>query len=367
MQNLVRILLGVVFILVSLGLVMLASASSVQSAVNYGGAHYFVIRQIVWVLLALIAGIVVARLDSRLLYRLALPLWIFAMILLVLVRIPGIGHNINGSYRWLKFGPLTMQPSEFAKVSLILMLAWLISRNRRRLNEFRRGIMLPLICLALTAGMVLVEPDFGMAILFSFMGLLMMFAGGVHVGYLIVVALLGMSGGSVLIMQNPERMRRIMAFLSPTEHVRGEAWQLANSLCAFQNGGPFGVGLGQSIQKHFYLPEAHTDFIFAILAEELGLVGSLSTLLLFVVFLLCGVMIAIKIKYPFGRLVVAGVTFMISTQAAINLCVVTGCLPTKGIPLPFISYGGSSMVVGGALVGLIVSLVRHRGKNPAGQ
>ena len=287
-----RLLIGAVLILATFGFVMLASASSVSAAHRFGDPYYFVKRQAIWLILAFAAALITARVPVNYLRRWALPAWGVSLFLLLAVWFPVIGHEVNGSHRWIKVGAVTFQPSEAAKLGSILLIAWWMSPRWRKGSEIRKGFLMPLACLGLTGVLILFEPDFGTTMLVLFSGLLLMYAAGAHVGYIIIVGLLGMSALSILIMHNPERMGRILAFLNPGEYVRSDAWQLVNSLCAFTEGGLCGVGLGESIQKRFYLPEAHTDFIFAIMAEELGLIASGAVLLLFVVFFLCGIRVA---------------------------------------------------------------------------
>jgi len=361
MQRTMRFILEIVLILTVTGLVMLASASGTRAAdsvLTQGDSFYYVKRQLIWLLLAGAAGGCAAFMPMQWLRRLAVPGWLFTLVLLVLVRIPGIGQNINGSYRWLSFAGLTFQPSELAKLSVILLLAWWYSARLRRTAEFKRGFLIPAAALGMTVVLILVAPDFGTTMLIALVGLMIMLCAGAHLGYILVSALAGICAMSVLIMNNEVRRRRITAFLDVNRYLDSDSWQLGNSLHAFKNGGLTGVGLGESMQKHYYLPEAHTDFIYAILGEELGMIGSGLVLALFGALLICGVVLALRIKKPFERLLVFGITFMFSVQALINLGVVTGCLPTKGLPLPFISYGGSSMLISGIMIGLLVAAVR---------
>lgn len=366
MQRTITLLIAAVLILVTVGLVMLASASMVKGAADESFRNdpaYFVKRQGVWMALALVAAGVCARFDLRWMKKAALPLAAACAVLLVLVRIPGIGTEIKGSWRWLRFGPLTVQPSEFAKVGIILASAWWISRRRRYMDSFRRGILIPILGLGLFAGLLLAEPDFGTTVLVGLTVLALLYAGGARPLYLAGFSAAGASVFGLLLALNPNRMRRIIAFLDPEKYVQDSAWQLINALDAFASGGLQGAGLGNSIQKYHYLPEAHTDFILPIIGEELGLFASLSVLLLFAVIFICGLRIARQASDDFGRFAALGITLMISLQAMINLAVVTGSMPTKGIALPFISYGGSSLLVSSAMIGILINIA-HSARNP---
>jgi cell division protein FtsW len=356
MRRTISLFIAIVLILVTLGILILASASSEK----VDNSFYFVMRQLIWLALAFCAGAVSARFDYRFYRHLAIPLAAVSVLLLILVRIPGIGSMINGSWRWIRLGPLTIQPSEISKLAVIMLFAWWLARNQRRIDELKRGILIPFGMLGCFAALLVIEPDFGTTMLVSSVAVCMMFLGGVSVAPLLVTGLLGLLGVVFLIFQNPERMSRIMAFLDPQKYEQDKAWQLINSLRAFangsQNGWWRGQGFGQSEQKYHYLPEAHTDFIFPIIGEELGLVASLTVVLMYMLLFVMGLKIAIKARDDFGRLLAFGITLMISIQSLINFAVVTGCVPTKGLALPFISYGGSSLVVSGLMIGILVNI-----------
>ena len=357
MRKTLSFFIGIVLVLVTLGILILASASSAK----YSDASYFVRRQLVWLAFAFLAAIVTARVDYRLYQKIVVPFAAFSVVVLVLVRIPGIGHQINGSWRWLRLGPLTIQPSEISKVAMIMLFSWWLALNQRRIDEIKRGIVVPFLLLACFVVPIVVEPDFGTTMLISSVAVLMMFLGGVAVAPLVAIGLGGLLGVALLIFQNPERMSRIFAFLDPQKYEKDKAWQLINSLRAFANGGLNGCwwrgrGFGNSMQKYHYLPEAHTDFIFPIIGEELGLLVALGVLLMYLLLFVFGLRIAMSARDDFGRFLALGITLMITLQALINFAVVTGCVPTKGLALPFISYGGSSLVVSGLMVGILVNV-----------
>lgn len=355
MRKTLSFFIGIVLILVTLGVLILASASSAK----YDDAEYFVKRQLIWLVLSFCAAAVAARFDYRLYRKLAIPLAAFSVLLLILVRIPGIGHEINGSWRWLRIGPLTVQPSEIAKLAVIMLFAWWLARNQRRIDELKRGILIPFCMLACFALPLVVEPDFGTTMLVSSVAVFMMFLGGVSVAPLLATGLTGLLGVVFLIFQNPERMGRILAFLNPQKYEQDKAWQLVNALRAFAGGDWFGVGFGNSMQKYNYLPEAHTDFIFPIIGEELGLVAALAVVAMYLALFILGAKIALNARDDFGRFLAFGITLMITMQALINFAVVTGCVPTKGLALPFISYGGSSLVISAVMVGILVNIAHH--------
>ena len=363
MRRTIFTLIAAVLILVTIGLVMLFSASMVSGSSQHNNSAYFITRQLAFLGLSLLLGIGCTRIDLRWLRKAALPVAGLCVLSLILVRIPGIGVCTKGSYRWFHLGPLNIQPSEFAKLGVILAAAWWISRRRRYIHTFKRGLLPPIAGLGLFAVLLMVEPDFGTTVLIGLVVISLLYIGGARPLYL-----LGLAGGGAVamaakLMHNANRMNRITAFLHPEENAQGAAWQLINGLNAFASGGPYGVGLGNSIQKYHYLPEAHTDFILPIIGEELGLVATLAVLILFVVIFICGLRIAARAPDDFGRFTGLGITLTITLQAIINLAVVTGSMPTKGIALPFISYGGSSLLVSAVMVGLLIN-VAHTARDP---
>ena len=352
MHRTVTPLITVVLLLVALGMLVLMSASSERSS----DASYFVERQLIWLGISVVAAVVTARLDYRLYERAVLPLALVSIGLLVLVRIPGIGKMVNGSWRWLQVGPMTIQPSEFAKPVFIIVMSWWLARSMRRLEEIRYGLVIPFLLLASFAVPILVEPDYGTTLLVAAVGLCLMMMAGTPMLPLMGVAGVGLLGVAMLIFQNPERMGRIMAFLDPQAHEQGKAWQLANSLRAFASGELFGVGFGNSFQKYHYLPEAHTDFIFPIIGEELGLIASLLVVVMYGVLFATGMQVARRAQDLFGRFLAHGIALMIALQALINFAVVTGSAPTKGLALPFISYGGSSILASSIMFGILLNI-----------
>lgn len=363
MQRTLSVLIAAVLILITIGLIMLYSASIVRGDSDFNDTAYFVKRQGIWMVLSLAAAAVCTWIKLRWFRAAALPVAIVCLLLLVLVRIPGIGIEVNGSWRWLQLGPMRVQPSEFSKIGIILAASWWISSRLRYMYRFLRGLLPPLAGLGVFAVLLLAEPDFGTTVLVGLVIMTMLYIGGARPLHLWGCAGAGAAGVAVLLFHNENRMRRIFAFLDPEKYAQGEAWQLINGLNAFASGGAYGTGLGNSIQKYHYLPEAHTDFILPIIGEEFGLAATLMVLLLFVVIFICGLRIAARASDDFGRFTALGVTLMITLQALINLAVVTGSMPTKGLALPFISYGGSSLLVSSAMVGMLIN-VAHTARDP---
>ena len=353
------VLILIVLLLLGLGIVMLASTSGIKADELYGDPNYFVKRQVVWLLLAMVAGWLACKID----YHYWRPLAIFALVasvvLLVLVIVPGIGSKIGGSRRWFHVGIFSVQPSELAKFALVLALAWWLAREKWHVSEFWRGTLAPLFIIGLVAGLIFKEPDFGTALLCAVVGLAILYAGGARLVYLAIFAIVGFSGFAVAVMHDPVRRSRIVAFLNPEQYAQTYSFQLLSAINAFIAGGPLGVGLGGSIQKHYYLPEAHTDFIFAIIGEELGIVATLAVVLMFAGIFFCGLRISLRAPDTFGRILAFGLTMMITLQAVINIGVVIGLLPTKGLPLPFISAGGSSLIVSLLEIGVLYNIALH--------
>lgn len=335
---------------------MLYSTSGRLGVELHGDAFWYLKRQLIWVALAVSTLLVTSRIDYQVYRTFAIPLAVFSMVLLIMAITPGVGVMRNGSWRWLSFGPVNFQPSELAKLSCVILIAWWMAKVQRDAGSFRRGLVVPLLFVGLYSVLIILEPDFGATMLIGAVGLAVMFVGGTRIGYLLVAGVGGFCGMALLIAQDPERRARLLAFTDPEKYSSGDAFQLMQALYAFVTGGGMGVGLGESMQKRHYLPEAHTDFIFAILGEELGLRVTLPVLIMFLIFFICGVLVANNCEDRFGKLLGFGIAFLITVQAAINIGVVTGSLPTKGITLPFISFGGSSLLMTLAMVGILINI-----------
>ncbi|MGH7975390.1 MAG: putative lipid II flippase FtsW, partial [Limisphaerales bacterium] len=298
-------------------------------------------------------------LDYQLLKKLAWPIFILALILLAAVLVPHIGRKINGARRWFDFHNVRFQPSEFAKLALIILLAWYGDRYQRQMQNWKRGIVIPAALIALLLGLVFVEPDRGTTILLAAVSGAMLLVAGVRWKYIVPPALFGMIVLAVSILHDPMRMRRIFSWWDLEQHKDGVGYQAYQAMIALGSGGWTGLGLGNSLQKLGFVPEHQTDFIFAIIGEELGLVATMLIVLAFVVVAVCGIFIALNSRDTFGFLLAAGVTLLIGLQAAINIGVVTSALPNKGLPLPFISYGGSNLLAMLTCIGILFSVARH--------
>lgn len=353
-------LIGIVLALLSIGIVMLASTSNVRGVASFDDPYHFLKRQLVWLLISAAVGLGVVRFDYHWWQRLAVPLVLGSAVLLGLVFAPGIGARIGGSYRWLRVGPLSFQPSELAKFAVIIALsAWMV-RVGPSASSLLDGVLLPGAGLGAALVLLILEPDFGTTLLVGTVGMIIMFAGGARVGHLAIIGTVGICVFALAVAQDPVRLTRVLAFLFPDDpRYADAAYHLAQSKTAFIRGEWIGVGLGESIQKQFYLPEAHTDFILAIIGEELGFFMTLLVVILFLGILVCGILISARAPDSFGQLIGFGFTVMLVLQASINIGVVTGCLPTKGLPLPFISYGGSSMVMSVAGVCVLLNISEH--------
>jgi cell division protein FtsW len=337
-----------------LGLTVLFSAS-VSLKID---PYFYLTKQLIWFVLAAVACFAVSRLDLEDARR---HVWVFAAVCLVglaLVLLPGIGIEVKGSRRWLGFGPARLQVSEFAKLAMIFGLAHYLALNQTRIHEFVRGFMAPLVWISLFAGLILLEPDFGTAALTFAIGVTLLFLAGGRLRYLLS-AFLGAAGVLTLaVLHNPNRLARFTAFLDVEGNKSSGTYQLWQAILAFAAGGVDGVGLGQGRQQNSFLPEVHTDFIFAVIGEELGLVFTIGVVVLFAVIFAVGLLHLRKAPNLFQFLLVAGSLLLISLQALVNLGVVTGCLPTKGMSLPFISAGGSNLLLMGILVGIFLNTQR---------
>ena len=340
--------------LLALGLVMLYSATMTTSA----SAHDLMM-QVVWCILGFVLCVTATALDHQLLKKLAWPAFGCALFLLALVFAPFIGHASHGAHRWIGRGHLTLQPSEFAKVALIITLAWYGDRNQRHMHTFKRGILIPMVICGVVLGLIFVEPDRGQTILLAAVSGAMLLIAGVRWRFILIPVALGAAGLVFSLFHDSMRRGRISAWLHPEAHAGGAALQAQQAMIGLGNGGWCGVGLGNGLQKNGYLPEIQTDFIFANIGEELGLIATLFVVIAFIVIAICGMFIAMRARDTFGFLLASGITFLISLQAAINIGVVTSALPNKGLPLPFISYGGSNLLAMLICIGLLFSVARH--------
>lgn len=377
MRSTLTVLSLTVVALLGLGIVVLATASAVRAQGLYADPHFFVRRQLIWLGLAAVTVFLVNRFDYhwwRGTPLLTVGFSLLVVLALLLVFVPGIGGKVKGSYRWLNLGPFRMQPSEFAKILTVIGISVWMDRIGWRVRQFTKGAFLPGCGLALLAGLLVMEPDFGSTLVVCVAGGALMYVAGTRVVYLLLFGGLGLAGVGAFLITNANRMRRLAAWLPEALRLMIERWlppghteegasaaryQLEQAILAFKNGGPSGVGFTQSIQKYNYLPEAHTDFIFAIGGEELGLAFSLFVVVAYAVILFCGIRIALRASDRLGRMLAFGMTLLLVFQAAFNIGVVTGCLPTKGLALPFMSYGGTNLITALFAVGTLLNVGRH--------
>jgi cell division protein FtsW len=352
-------LFGVAVALLSTGVVMVYSASAIVAADRFADPYFFLKKQLFWAVLGAGALWGALRLDYRRLEKIQLPLLLVAAALLVAVLVPPLGHEINGTRRWLRLGPVSFQPVELAKLALVVYLAAFLAERREKLQDFRRGFLPPLLVAAGLGGLVLVQPDLGNCLALMALTFALLFLAGSRVQHLSLVIASALPLLAIAIYAAPYRLRRITAFWDPWQDPRGSGFQIIQSWLALGGGGLFGRGIGESRQKLFYLPESHTDFIFAIIGEELGFVGAATVLGLFVVLIWRGLRIGLRATDPFGAYLALGITVLIATQTLVNIGAVTGVLPTKGLPLPFISFGGSALLVTMLSTGVLLNISQH--------
>ena len=353
MKVAVTILAVCVTSLLALGLVMLYSSSMTQV-----GAHYLMM-QLVWCIFGFILCVSAASLDYQLLKKYAWPIFGLAFFLLLLVLVPHIGRKINGARRWFDLHGVRFQPSELGKIALIIALAWYGDRFQRRMTTLKWGILIPVAIIGAILSLIFVEPDRGTTILLAAVSGSILLLAGVQWKFIVPPVILAIVGLVVSILHDPMRMKRIFSWLYMEQNKDGVGYQAYQAMIALGSGGWNGLGLGNGRQKLGFVPEHHTDFIFSIIGEELGLVATLAVILAFVVIALCGLYIALHAKDTFGTLLATGITLLISLQAAINIGVVTSALPNKGLPLPFISYGGSNLLAMLTCIGFLLSVARQ--------
>ena len=352
-------LFGVAVALLSAGVVMVYSASAIVAADRFHDPYFFLKKQLFWALIGAGAMWVALRVDYRWLEKAVVPALVVAGVLLVLVLIPPIGQAINGTRRWIRLGVVSFQPAELAKLALVVYLAAFLARKRGAMEDFRTGALPPLLVAGAMAGLVLAQPDLGNCLTLIALTFGLLYLAGSPIKHLAWVAAPAVPLLVLAVWMAPYRMRRITAFLDPWADPRGSGFQIIQSWLALGNGGLLGQGIGGSRQKLFYLPESHTDFIFAILGEELGFVGGLAIVALFAVLVWRGLRIGLRAPDAFGSYLALGITVLLATQTLVNLGVVTGLLPTKGLPLPFISFGGSALLMTMLATGVLLNISQH--------
>jgi cell division protein FtsW len=348
-----------VAVLVALGITMVLSTSYLHAQDRFSEGTYFFRKQLVAIAAGTVALFAAALLPPESYRRLAYPLLGLTVVLLILVLVPGIGATRGGARRWLSLGGYAFQPGELAKLSLILYLAHSLAKKGEKVRTFAIGIVPHITVGGVLLSLVVIEPDLGTTLILGMILFFMLFVAGVKISYLAGMAAMALPIVAFLIVGAEYRLRRLLVFMDPWKDASNSGFQIIQSYIAFGSGQFFGVGLGESRQKLFYLPEAHTDFIFSVIGEELGLLGALLVLALFGGFLLRGFRLALKAEEPFEQYLAFGLTALIGLQALMHMCVVMGLMPTKGLVLPFISYGGSAMVMNLLVAGILLNLSRR--------
>jgi len=362
-------LLIITIVLALVGLVMVFSASAVVAGNRFHDPGYFLKRQLAWLAFGFLLLHLASHIDYVWWKRLSIPLLGLTVVLLVMVLIPSLGVSAKGARRWLRLGPISVQPAEIAKLVAVMYLAAYLAKKEDRLTGFLSGLAPALLVIGVLGGLVLLEPDLGTVVVMGSVAIGLLFLGGARISHLLSLGLCAVPAVLVLVLSSSYRRQRLMTFLAPWKDASDAGFQITQSFLAFGSGGLFGVGLGEGKQKLFFLPEAHTDFVLALVGEELGLVGTGVIILLFALFAIRGFQVAARARMPFGRYLGMGITLLIGVQALINACVVTGLVPTKGLTLPFVSYGGSSLVTCMFGVGILLNISRDRqtGREDAGR
>jgi cell division protein FtsW len=356
------LIVGITLALSLGGLVMVFSASGVMAENKFTNATYYLQRQIVWMVLGFLVLLMGSVIDYRQ-WKQWIPLVVGGCVVGLLLVL-AVGPQINGARRWLALGFFSIQPTEVAKLAVVLYLAAFLSNPQRRVTDWQRGFLPPVAMVGIMCGLIVVEPDLGSTVVIGLVFVGMMYLAGARLSHLAYLGLPMIGGVCALIWMSPERWERMTTFLNPFEDRQGAGYQLVQSILALENGGLFGVGLGQGKQKLMFLPEGHTDFVLALVGEELGLIGTCGLLALFAILVCKGFRVAALAPDLFGRFLALGITMLLGIQALINAGVVSGLLPTKGLTLPLVSYGGSSLLVTMLALGILLSVARHGRAGP---
>jgi cell division protein FtsW len=356
------ILLLLVIAMVVFGLIMVYSSSFIYAQERTGDGFAFIKKQLMFTGLGFAALFGTCRLDYGIWRKYALPVFGFALLMLGMIFIPGLGVRVGGALRWIHFGPIGFQPGEFAKFAVILFTAFQLERKRDRLHTLAAGILSPFLLAMPAFLLLLLQPDFGTTVMITSVILALLYLAGVPKRYLAVMLLLVGCVGSMLVLGTAYRRERLMTFLDPWRDPAGKGFQILQSFIGLHNGSVFGVGLGNGKEKLFYLPEAHNDFIFSVIGEELGFVGIAAVVIAYLYFIYRGLRIAwnahTQYRDFFGMLLATGITLALGLQGFVNMAVVLGLVPTKGLTLPFISYGGSALMIDLFAVGILLSVAR---------
>jgi cell division protein FtsW len=355
----ITLLFSVLF-LVGIGIVMVYSASSALALKKFGSDYYFLKKQALFSVIGIVALVICGHVPFRAYRVLTYPILVVAIVLLAAVQIPAFGITAGGSMRWLRIGSFSFQPSEFARFAMIVYLAYSMSKKQDNIKNFYVGFVPHVIVLCIFTFLIFMQPDFGSVVILGAVAWMMMFVGGVRMLHLFSALLLILPVAYYFMFNAEYRIRRIISFLDPWQYPTDEGYQIIHSLMAFGTGGIWGTGIGKGYQKLFYLPEPHTDFIFSVIGEELGLWGVLVILGIYTLILWRGIHIARNADETFGAFLATGITAAIILQVCVNMGVALGLLPTKGLALPFLSYGGSSLVINMASIGILMNIGANR-------
>lgn len=349
------LLIGVILLSI-FGLIMIYSASSVWAEYKFNDPYKYLKSQGLFLIVSYLSLLIISKIPYQEYKKRANIIFIICTVLLALVLIPGIGTVRNGSRSWFGLGSFGIQPSEFTKLGLIIFTSKYLSNNQKEIKDIKKGVLPILGVLLLVFGLIMLEPDFGTGVVIVMTIVVLLFISGVKMNFFIKIGILGLLGVASLIIIAPYRMQRIVSFLNPWNDPLGSGFQIIQSLYAIGPGGLLGLGYGSSVQKHFYLPEPQTDFIFSIISEEFGFMGVLIVATLFITIIVSGFKIAMKTEDLFGKYLSFGITFGLAFQAILNLMVVVGLIPVTGVTLPFLSYGGSSLLITMFSMGILLNI-----------
>lgn len=362
MRKTLGLLMASAIVLFSMGIIVLSSASSEIAARKHHDPNHFVDKQLFWFAVSLVVALIFCYFNYQWWREYPVLTMLFygaVMLLLILVVMPGIRHRINGSFRWLTICGFTLQPSEFAKVAVVISLSAYLQHIGGKVRSFVKGLVIPSLLIAVPLGLILAEPDYGSLAVVAAAGFVLMFVAGTRIQYLLSAGGILVPVVGAFLCVNDNRMIRLRAWLDGSDSANTAGHQLNMAKEALMNGGAWGKGYMNSIQKHFYTPEAHTDFIFSIGGEEFGFIFSMLVIICFVILMCCGVRIAIKAPDRLGKLLAFGMIFLLVSQAIANIGVVTGLLPTKGLALPLFSYGGTNLFTASIILGTLINIGRH--------
>lgn len=358
-KNIKYLLLASVILLIVFGIVMITSASYIWAEYKFNDPYKFMKNQTLFFLVGLFLMFIVSKIDYRIYYKYSNKLFLCVLVLLILVLIPGVGMVRNGSRSWFGIGSFGIQPSEFMKITLIIFISKYMLKNRKSLKFIVKGVLPILFITLLVFGIIMLQPDFGTGIILVMIAMGLFFVGGANLKFFLGIGILGIIGIIFLIIIAPYRLERITSYLNPWSDPLGSGFQIIQSLYAIGPGGLFGYGFGNSRQKHFYLPEPQTDFIFAIISEEFGFVGTMIVVALFILIVFSCLYISKHSEELFGKYISLGVGFWIGFQAILNLMVVVGLIPVTGVTLPFLSYGGSSLLILMIAIGIVWNISKQ--------